>query len=217
MGPRGDAILEADGCVGELMRKLSELGDLENTLILFTSDNGPVLNDGYFDEAVEKLGNHTPSADLRGGKYSLYEAGTRVPFIAYWKGVIKPVVSEAMVCQLDFTASLAQLAGVPAPSGDGENLLKAFLGKSKKGRKELVIEATGRLAYRYKHFVYIPASKEHPMIETVRIENGNAPEDQLFNLKKDIGQRDNVAIKRKNKLNFMKSRMEVLLNSGSSL
>jgi arylsulfatase A-like enzyme len=211
MGPRGDAILEADWCVGELTRKLKEWGDLENTLILFTSDNGPVLNDGYFDEAVEKLGNHTPFADLRGGKYSLYEAGTRVPFIAYWKGVIKPSVSNAMVCQLDFTASLAHLAGVSIPSGDGENHLNAFLGKNKKGRRELVIEASGRLAYRYGNFVYIPPSKGNPIIETVKIENGNAPEDQLFDLKKDIGQNLNLAKKRGNKLSFMKARMAAFI------
>ena len=210
MGPRGDAILEADWCVGQLIEKLKEWGDLENTLILFTSDNGPVLNDGYFDEAVEKIGNHTPFADLRGGKYSLYEAGTRVPFIAYWKGVIKPAVSNAMVCQLDFTASLAHLAGVSIPPGDGENHLKAFLGKSKKGRKELVIEASGRLAYRYGNYVYIPSSMGKPMVETVQIENGNAPEDQLFDLRKDIGQKVNLAQKMKNKLAFMKAKMEEL-------
>jgi arylsulfatase A-like enzyme len=60
MGPRGDVILEADWCVGELMKTLEEEGLLENTLIIFTSDNGPVLNDGYYDDAVEKLGSHTP-------------------------------------------------------------------------------------------------------------------------------------------------------------
>lgn len=212
MGPRGDAILEADWCIGEILRKLNEWNILENTLIVFTSDNGPVLNDGYFDEAVEKIGQHTPFADLRGGKYSLYEAGTRVPFITYWKGVIKPAVSDAMVCQLDFTASFARLAGLPHPEGDGENHLKALLGKSKNGRKELIIEATGRLAYRYHNYVYIPPNKGNPMIETVQIENGNAPEDQLFDLKKDIGQRVNLAKTKVDKLSFMKTKMAALLS-----
>ena len=81
MGPRGDAILEADWCIGEFIKTLEAESLLENTLIVFSSDNGPVLNDGYYDDAVEKLGDHKPAGPLRGGKYSLFEAGTRVPFI----------------------------------------------------------------------------------------------------------------------------------------
>lgn len=90
MGPRGDVILEADWCISELIKTLKNHNILENTLIIFTSDNRPVLNDRYFDEAVDKLGNHDPNGGLRGGKYSLFEAGTRVPFITYWEGTIKP-------------------------------------------------------------------------------------------------------------------------------
>jgi arylsulfatase A-like enzyme len=212
MGPRGDAILEADWCVGEMLRKLDEWNILENTLIVLTSDNGPVLNDGYFDDAVEKVGQHTPFADLRGGKYSLYEAGTRVPFLTYWKGVIKPTVSNAMVCQLDFTASFAHLLGIAPPKGDGENLWKALLGESKSGRSELIIEATGRLAYKYENYVYIPPNMGNPIVETVQIENGNAPEDQLYHLKKDIGQRVNLAKSKAGKLVFMKAKMAALLS-----
>ena len=111
MGPRGDAILEADWCIGELIKTLHNEGLLENTLIVFTSDNGPVLNDGYFDDAVEKLGKHKPNGPLRGGKYSLFEAGTRVPFVTYWKGKIEPKVSHALVCQMDLLASFAKLVG----------------------------------------------------------------------------------------------------------
>jgi arylsulfatase A-like enzyme len=76
---RGDAILEADWAVGEVLKKLEATGMDKNTLILFSSDNGPVLNDGYHDEAVEKLGKHDPFAGLRGGKYSLFEGGAKVP------------------------------------------------------------------------------------------------------------------------------------------
>src|SRR5690606_17818242 len=79
MGSRGDVILEADWVIGEFMNTLKEEGLLENTLVIFSSDNGPVLNDGYYDQAVEKIGKHDPNAGLKGGKYSLFEAGTRVP------------------------------------------------------------------------------------------------------------------------------------------
>ena len=72
LGPRGDVILEADWCIGEFMKTLEEEQLLENTLIIFSSDNGPVLNDGYYDESVEKNGNHKPAGPFRGGKYSLF-------------------------------------------------------------------------------------------------------------------------------------------------
>jgi arylsulfatase A-like enzyme len=101
MGPRGDVIVEADWCIGELVNALEQQGLLENTLIILSSDNGPVLNDGYYDDAVEKLGGHKPWGPLRGGKYSLFEAGTRVPFITYWKGTIEPASSGALISQID--------------------------------------------------------------------------------------------------------------------
>ena len=148
LGVRGDVILEADWCVGELLKKLEKEGLLNNTIIVFSSDNGPVLNDGYYDEAVEKLGKHDPFDGLRGGKYSLFEAGTKVPFMVYWKGTVKPKVSDALVCQVDLMASFAQLLGAKPQSKDSQNLLDAFLGKSEQGRGDLVVEAMGRLAYR---------------------------------------------------------------------
>jgi arylsulfatase A-like enzyme len=193
LGPRGDVILEADWCVGELLKKLQKEGLLNNTLILLSSDNGPVLNDGYYDEAVEKKGNHDPFGGLRGGKYSLFEAGAKVPFMAYWKGTIKPKVSDALVCQVDFMASLAQLIGGKQNGEDSQNLLDAFLGKSEKGRSELVLEASGRLAFRQGDYAFIPSYKGKSLNEEVNIEVGNAPEEQLYNVKNDPAQKFNIA------------------------
>lgn len=193
MGPRGDAIIEADWCVGEIVKKLEEQGLLENTLIVFSSDNGPVLNDGYYDDAVEKLGNHTPAGGLRGGKYSLFEAGTKVPFITYWKGKITPSVSDAVVCQMDLMASFAKLTGAKAPTTDSQNLLSTLLGETKKGRKELVLEANGRLAYRQKDCIFIPPYKGGALMKEVNIETGVDPEGLLYNVAKDPSQRNNIA------------------------
>ena len=148
MGPRGDVIVEADWCIGEFMKTLKEEGLLENTLIVLSSDNGPVLNDGYYDDAVEKLGKHTPAGALRGGKYSLFEAGTRVPFITYWKGTIKPKKSDAIVSQIDLFGSVAALVGSDIKGRDSENLLNTFLGTEDKGREALVIEANRKTALR---------------------------------------------------------------------
>ena len=86
MGPRGDVIVEADWSVGEILDTLDRLKLTDNTLVIFTSDNGPVVDDGYKDDAVAKLGSHAPSGPFRGGKYSHFEGGTRVPFIVRWPG-----------------------------------------------------------------------------------------------------------------------------------
>ena len=118
MGPRGDAIVEFDWSVGEVLRALDENGMAESTLVVLTSDNGPVIDDGYRDDAVEKLGSHKPAGPFRGGKYSNFEGGTRVPFMVRWPGKVKPGTSKAMVSQVDFLASLAALAGSPAPIPD---------------------------------------------------------------------------------------------------
>jgi arylsulfatase A-like enzyme len=128
----------------------------ENTLIIFSSDHGPVLNDSFYDDAVEKLGDHKPAGPLRGGKYSLFEAGTRVPIMAYWKGKIQPVVSDAMISQIDLFSSIAQLAGSETRKGDSLELLDVLLGKSQQGREELILEASSRTALRKGDWVMIP-------------------------------------------------------------
>ena len=207
MGPRGDAIIEADWCLGEIMKKLEADGLAENTLVILTSDNGPVLDDGYNDDAVTKIGNHKPAGPLRGGKYSLFEAGTKVPFITYWKGRIKPQVSDALVCQLDFLGSFAELVGQKNPSEDSRNTLMAFLGESEKGRDQLVLEASGRLAFRKGNYILIPAYKGVPLNKNVNIETGLAPEVHLFNIEKDPGQKENLAKVQPDKLTEMKNAM----------
>jgi arylsulfatase A-like enzyme len=200
MGPRGDVILEADWCIGEFMKTLEEEGLLENTLIIFSSDNGPVLNDGYYDDAVEKLGDHTPWGPLRGGKYSLFEAGTRVPFISYWKGKINAGVSDAMVSQIDFFSSFASLVGSSERSEDGQDLLSVFMGESQVGRETLVLEATTRTALRHKNWIMIPPYKGPAVNTQVNIELGNDEAFQLYDLSQDIGQQRNLATEKPDKL-----------------
>ncbi len=193
MGVRGDAILEADWCVGEIINTLKSEGLLDNTLMVFSSDNGPVLNDGYNDEAVEKIGKHKPTGPLRGGKYSLLEAGTRVPFFTYWKGKISPAVSDALVCQIDLIASISSLVGGKTTNTDSQNLLYALMGKSNIGRKSLVTEANTKTAFRKGDWLMIPPYPGEAILEEVNIELGNSKDYQLYNLKNDIGQKNNLA------------------------
>ena len=194
MGPRGDAILEADWAIGQVLDKIDELGLSENTMVVFSSDNGPVLDDGYKDEAEEKIGDHTPSGLLRSGKYSMFEGGTRVPFIISWPGKITPGVSDALVCQLDFMGSFSNLVGMENSSLDSQNTLNSFLGKSEKGRDQLVLEASGKIFLRKGNWVMIPPYGGPKIVnEWVKNETANSQDFQLYNLSDDLEQLRNLA------------------------
>ena len=217
MGPRGDVIIEADWCIGELYKTLEAEGLLENTLIILSSDNGPVLNDGYYDDAVEKLGDHTPAGILRGGKYSLFEAGTKVPFMAYWKGKIVPNVSNKIISQIDILNSLSKIVGSDYQSSDGKDLSELILNNEGEGRKELILEATTRTAYRNGDWTMIPPYNGPAINKNVNIEYGNSLEFQLYNLKNDPSQQNNLAKSQPEKLkemlsNFVKIRGENFSN-----
>ena len=208
MGPRGDVIVEADWCIGEMYKYLKDEGLIDNTIIIISSDNGPVLNDGYYDDAVEKLGDHDPFGGLRGGKYSLFEAGTRVPFITYWKGKIKPQVSDELVTQIDFLESFSSLIGSDITSKDGIDLSDVFFRNKGKGRTEFVLEATSRTAFRQNNWVMIPPYKGSPFNESVNIEVGNSKKHLLFNLDKDMSQEYDLSDEYPEKLDDMIKRYE---------
>ncbi len=203
MGPRGDVIVEADWCIGELIKTLEAEGLLENTLIVLSSDNGPVLNDGYYDDAVEKLGTHTPRGPLRGGKYSLYEAGTRVPFISYWKGKIQPGVSDAVLSQIDLFSSIATLVGSEITGPDSEDFSSVLMGTSNTGRDELILEATSRTALRKGDWILIPPYNGPAVNKMVEIELANSDVYQLYDLAADIGEQNNLAESQPEKLQEM--------------
>ncbi len=203
MGPRGDVIVEADWCVGELYKTLQSEDLLENTLIIFSSDNGPVLNDGYYDDAVEKLGDHTPSGGLRGGKYSLFEAGTKVPFIAYWKGKIQPGISNEIISQIDLFNSISSIVGTDFRSKDGIDFSNLIINNQGKGREELILEASTRTAYRKGDWAMIPPYNGPEISKNVNIELGNSKDFKLYNLKEDPSQKNDLAKKNSEKLKEM--------------
>lgn len=196
MGPRGDAIAELDWCVGEILKSLDQHRLAEKTVLIFTSDNGPVVNDGYKDSAVEMLGAHKPAGPWRGGKYSSFEGGTRVPFLVRWPAKIQPsTTSEALVCQIDFLASFAALVGQVLPEGAGPdslNTLPALLGETRRGRDHLV-EQAGAHSLRRGSWKLIEASKGPAVSKQVNIETGNAPLVSLYDLASDPGETNNVA------------------------
>lgn len=196
MGPRGDSIAELDWSVGQVLAALRRNGLTENTLVMFSSDNGPVVDDGYRDHAVQKLGGHKPAGIYRGGKYSNFDGGTRVPFMVRWPGHVKPdSTSDAMFSQLDMFASLAGLAGQKLGTDaapDSFNELPALLGQSKKGRP-YVIEHAGSLSILQDGWKFISPSNGPRMNKNTNTELGNDPKPQLYNLHDDPGEQHNLA------------------------
>lgn len=211
LGYRGDAILQLDWSVGEIMKELKLLGLDKNTIIVFSSDNGPVLDDGYVDGAVTRLNGHTPWGPLRGGKYSVFEAGTRVPFIVNWPETIKPAVSPALISQIDLLASFSKMLNI-APEDfpmDSENTIDVLLGKSNKGREYLVEQGfTDNLAIIQGDWKYIEPKEGPKMNELVNIELGYDKQPQLYNLSTDIGETNNLAKKYPKKVKELKAKLE---------
>lgn len=195
MGPRGDAILQFDYTVGAVLDVLEREGIADNTLIILTSDNGPVVDDGYADRAVELLGEHRPWGDLRGGKYSNFEAGTRVPLIISWPRKVKAGVSSALVSHIDFFASMATLLNATKEENaapDSRDALSALLGEDTEGR-EYVIEKAGSISVYDGEWKYIAPSNGYAYSSLTNIELGNAPQPQLYHIATDIGEQHNVA------------------------
>lgn len=193
LGPRGDAVVEGDWCVGEVLAYLEEKGLMENTIVIFTSDNGPVVNDGYADFSEEMLGDHDPRGGTRGGKYSLYDGGTHIPLIIYWKDHIEPKVSDALVCQMDFFASFGKLIGAKVPEGlDSQEHLAAFFGEDELGRENLIHEAEHRLGYRTRTHCLIPPY-DGPKTNKTLNELGNLEDWALYDMSKDLGEQNDIA------------------------
>ncbi|TDE53249.1 sulfatase family protein [Flavobacterium sp. GT3P67] len=204
LGYRGDAILQLDWTVGEIMKQLEYLGISKNTIIIFSSDNGPVLDDGYQDEAVSKLNGHTPAGVLRGGKYSLFEAGTRIPFIVSWQGKTKQGVSDALLCQVDLFSSFSKMLNIKLKENDAidsEDMLAVMLGKSIKGRTVLVEQGLGSLAIVQGNWKYIEPNNGPAMNTATNIELGNNQQPQLYDLSVDIGEKNNLADKHPMRVN----------------
>ena len=214
-GPRGDVIVELDWCVGELLNHLKELGIDENTIVVFSSDNGPVLDDGYLDGSREANGDHHPAGPLRGGKYSQFDGGARVPMIVRWPGLVVPGENDALFSHADFFASFATLAGATIPEGemaDSKDLSDVLTGKSQTGRENLVTEGFGaRTVIRSGNWVYIPPYPGPRLFWGKGIETGNADYPQLYNITTDIGQRNNLARQHPEKVAELKALLESIM------
>jgi arylsulfatase A-like enzyme len=222
-GIRCDAAEELDWCAGELLKTLEKTGAARNTLVIFSSDNGPVVDDGYQDRAVEDLNGHVPAGPWRGGKYSLYEAGTRVPFLARWPGRIRPGVSDALVSQIDLYSSLAAIAGQKLGDDAGPDsfdMSAALLGEDRKGRDWLVEHGQTGIALRKGQWKYMPPAPNLKAatgpIAFNRGTRASAAPEELYDLASDPAETRNVAAEKPEVVREMAAALEKIRRSPKS-
>ena len=225
LGPRADSIVQLDWCVGELMKTLDRLGLAEKTLVVFCSDNGPVMDDGYKDFALEKRGSHRAAGPYRGGKYSVYEGGTRTPFITRWKGRIRPAVSDEIVSTIDLSASLAALTGTPLPADacvDSFDVSGALLGvRGAKGREHLIQQDNGQAGnYGFRAGSWKLVRHDSKSARNVVVEqplaNTPVPQFQLFDLARDPAEARDVSAEHPEIAVQLKTRLANYIAAGRS-
>ena len=205
-GYRGESMHELDWSVGQIVATLKRLNLYDSTIIIFSSDNGPVLDDGYADSAVQKASavGHNPAGIYRGGKYSLYEGGTRLPFIVRWPGKIPAgSVSGVLVGQTDLLATFAAITGQIIPGGyiiDSKNMLPTLLSGGKDTVRTSFVEQQNGAT----NLAVI--SGDWKLIVT----SGSA--DQLYNLRTDPSEATNVASSNAAKVTQLKALLDTIKN-----
>lgn len=200
MGYRGDAIAQFDWSVGRVLEELERLGIADNTIVILTSDNGPVIDDGYEDRAVELLNGHSPTGGLRGGKYSAYEGGTTVPMIVCWPGHTEGAqTDDALMSHIDLLASMAELLNVRIPRGaapDSYPRWSSFTGANRANRPWVMEQAyDNTLSILTPEWKFILPSDGPAIVPWgTGIETGLTDKPQLFKVS-DRGERSDVASK----------------------
>ncbi len=190
-GLYGDAVEEVDWSTGEILKKIKELGIEKDTIVVFSSDNGPWL----------LMGRHGGSAGiLREGKMTTFEGGMRVPTIAYWKGKIKPGrVNSDLATMMDWFPTFTSLAGGDLPASvpiDGKNITQVLFGKGKREEQDLVFFNEGKIeAIRSGDWKLKLPLKGYPF-SFLRFIHPGIPgphELYLFNIKDDPEEKKNLA------------------------
>lgn len=198
LGARGDAIQELDDTVAQVLAALEKRGIADDTLVIFTSDNGGVWDDGYEDHGPANA--HALNGALRGTKGTLFEGGHRVPFIARWPGTIKAgSENPALIAHVDMSATLAALTGVSLPEGearDSFNVLHSLLGQDTTGRDHAIFHVGGTktpLALRSGQWKFIQAGKGGYGKKAVAKKDVSGNILHLYDLSKDLGEKNNLA------------------------
>lgn len=195
LGLRGEAIMQLDWSVGRIMQALDEAGIADDTILILTSDNGPVIDDGYCDRAAELLGSHRPWGAMRGTKYSVFEAGTCVPALVRWPAVIPAGTrTDALATQVDLLRSLASVVGAAVPADaapDSRDSSPAWFGAGTGDGRAWIVEQGYTLALVTPGWKYVAPSHYPGVVPWgVAVPSGCDTVPQLF---KDGDETRNVA------------------------
>ena len=196
LGKYGDFVMETDNVVGEIEKALKRVGQVENTLFIFSSDNGCSKAAGIGNLARQ---GHKVSAHLRGSKADLWDGGHRIPFIVKWPGKVKPgSESDQLICLTDFFATVSEIVGAKLPDGsceDSVSFLPALSGKTIVSTRNGVIHhsISGHFAYRQGPWKLLlaKASGGWSSPNEKKAKPGSPPA-QLYDMEADVGERKNL-------------------------
>ncbi len=220
LNPYADFVMQTDWSVGQIMKALDDTQLADNTLVVLTSDNG-CSPQAKFEELIEK--GHNPSGPLRGHKADIFEGGTRVPFLVRWPGkVAAGTTSDQLICQVDLMATFADMVGAKLPENAGEDSIsfyKLLTTNTGSGRDHLVYHSiNGSFAIRNGHWklALCPDSGGWSEPKPNNKKNSNLPPMQLYNLKDDLGEKNNVIDQHASRVDELMKQLEKLVNDGRS-
>ncbi len=207
IGAYGDFVMETDAVVGEVLDQLKASGVEEETLVVFTSDNGCA---SYIGVPELEAQGHFPSGPLRDYKASVYEGGHRVPFIVKWPGVVQGGrVSDLLVHHADVFATLAEILGIPLEDSmceDGFSLVELLKGSERPVRTNAVNTAASG----------IPSIRDGEWKLVLAPDQSLGTKVQLYNLGTDLGERINLAAKESSRVEQMQGQLETIISNGRS-
>jgi len=229
-GEYGDYVVQVDWTVGQVMDVLERSGAAGDTLLVFTSDNGPEITGEVRPGAYDRiqLYQHYSMGSLRGTKRDAWEGGHRVPFIARWPGRIQPgSQSSETICHVDLMATVAALLGTRLPENAGEdsyNILPALLGERFDGPvREATVHhsAKGHFAIRRGNWVLIDwtTGDDNKEPDWFKKERGYEPHNQpceLYDLRQDMAERRNLCAEQPQKVAELKELLEKYKRDGRS-
>jgi arylsulfatase A len=223
-GPYGDFVFQTDDACGRIMQALAEIGQADNTIVIFSADNGPEI----YAYAREEKFDHWSAEPFRGLKRDIYEGGHHVPFLVKWPGVTEPgSVSDAMISQVDLMASFADLIGYELPENsaeDSHDFLPYLRGETKAGPRTSIVHNTQANHYAIRDGDWLLVDAKTGYLRKSPAEwnkRHNIPADdilpvELYNLREDIQQRKNLAADHPEKVAAMQALLRKLREQGHS-
>ncbi len=220
LNEHADFVMETDWAFGEVLKALEESGLVDNTLVVFTSDNGTSAPTADA-KALEARG-HFPSGPFRGYKSDLWDGGHRVPFIVRWPGVVAAgSTNDQLVCLNDFMATLAELFGITLPPNAGEDsfsILPLLRGGHTPVRESVVHHSFyGFFAIRDRECKYVVAAGSGGWtLKEADAASQQQPPVQLYNLREDVGEQINLQAEQPERVKAMHRQLRQLVDVGRS-